>query len=129
MVLYCCADLLWASKIKATGEALGVACRPVRNAEMLAARLADSPVRAVVVDLTSEHCWTLLDLLRGAGATEQARALKVLCFGPHGEVDSLRKAGEMGASAVMSFGQFSGSLPELVRSLDAGVGAESSNDE
>jgi len=91
-----------------TGEALGVACRPVRNAEMLAARLADSPARAVAVDLTSEHCWALMDLLRGAAATDQARALKVLCFGPHGDVDALRKAGEMGANAVMSFGQFSG---------------------
>ena len=129
MVLYCCGDLLWASKIKATGEALGVACRPVRNAEMLAARLADSPARAVALDLTSEHCWALMDLLRGAAATDQTRALKVLCFGPHGDVDALRKAGEMGANAVMSFGQLSGSLPEVLKSLDASATTESSSDE
>ena len=62
--MYCCGDLLWASKIKSTGEAIGVGCRPVRNREMLAARLADSPVKAVLVDLTSEHCWDLMEALR-----------------------------------------------------------------
>jgi len=129
MVLYCCGDLLWASKIKSTGEAVGVACRPVRNGEMLSARLADSPARAVMVDLTSEHCWALMDLLRGAAATEQARGLSVVCFGPHGDVDALRKAGEMGANAVMSRGALSGNLPEVLKSLDAGLGAESSTDE
>jgi hypothetical protein len=96
---------------------------------MLAARLADSPVNAVIIDLTSEHCWVLMDLLRSAAATAQAKTLKVLCFGPHGEVDGLRKAGEMGADAVMSRGGLSGDLPAVLASLDAGAKVESRTDE
>jgi hypothetical protein len=120
MVLYCCGDLLWASKIKSTGEAIGVGCRPARNREMLAARLADSPVKAVLVDLTSEHCWDLMEALRGAGAGPAERGLKVVCFGPHVEVDAMKRAAGMGADSVLSRGALSGNLPGVLTTLEAG---------
>ncbi len=41
MILVHAADLLWATKIRATADACGVAVRPVRNVDMLEARLAD----------------------------------------------------------------------------------------
>lgn len=42
MILYFAADLLWASKIKLTADAIGIVCRPVRSVSMLEARLADT---------------------------------------------------------------------------------------
>jgi len=51
MILYFASDLIWATKIKGAADALGLPCRPVRSMEMLEARLADSPVRSLIVDL------------------------------------------------------------------------------
>ena len=51
MVLYCAADLIWATRIRAAAEAAGIPSRPVRDLAMLEARLADSPVRGLIVDL------------------------------------------------------------------------------
>src|SRR5688572_17399647 len=51
MIVYCAADLLWATRIKATADSLAIPCRPARSVDMLKARLADSDVRAVIVDL------------------------------------------------------------------------------
>ncbi len=42
MILYLAADLLWASKIKGTADALSIPCRPVRTLEMLEARLGEA---------------------------------------------------------------------------------------
>lgn len=66
MILYFATDLIWASKIKGVADALGIPCRPVRNVEMLAARLADSAPRAILIDLTSpDVALTLIRALKG----------------------------------------------------------------
>jgi hypothetical protein len=73
MVLYCAADLLWATRIKSTADALGVPCRPARTVEMLEARLSDSPVRALLVDLEAgENALALIRRLRRARTSEPA---------------------------------------------------------
>lgn len=51
MILYCCADLIFATRIRSTGEAIGVATRPVRSVERLRAALAEQPAGALIVDL------------------------------------------------------------------------------
>src|SRR4051812_7901338 len=86
MIVFCAADLLWATKIKSTADALGIPCRPVRNLEMLEARLADSPggVKALIVDLEAGEA--VLDLIRRARqgpSGGDAKPLHVLAFGPH----------------------------------------------
>lgn len=130
MILYCCSDLLWASKIKATADSLGLPCRPARNGEMLAARLAeghaaaaaDAPppprVKAVLVDLTSEHAWPVVTIAKAD------RSAAVLCFGPHGDVDALQQAAALGCS-VYSRGALSANLPALLTALAAGQKPES----
>lgn len=124
MLLYACSDLLWASKIKSTAESLDLACRPARNAEMLSARLADSPVRAILIDLTAEHAWTLLELLRGASPIEGSASIAVLCFGPHVEADAFRRASGMGA-IVLTRGGLAADLPRVLTALASGAGVTS----
>lgn len=69
MIVFHAADLLWASKIKGTAEALGLPARPVRTLEMLEARLGDSPVTALIVDLDApEVALALIARVRRAGA-------------------------------------------------------------
>lgn len=115
MVLFSAADLLWATRIKSTADALGVPCRPVRNPDMLGARLDDSPVRALLLDLEApDRAWALLGVLRGPDAGDRERSVTVLAWGPHVAADRLDMALEMGADEVMPRGAFASDLPKIL---------------
>ena len=121
LVVYCAADLLWASKIKGTGDAVGVHCRPVRDVGMLEARLGDSRVVGAVIDLEAgEAGRAVLERLRGAAAGPRERAVRVVVFGPHVEAEGLRGARAAGADAVLTRGALNARLGEVLREL-AGV--------
>lgn len=131
MILYLAADLIWASKIKATAESLGLACRPVRNMEMLEARLADSDVRALVLDLdVAEMAMEMVGRVRresqsGRDAEEQMgkekQRIRVLAFGPHVAREALAAAQKAGADEVMTRGGFDHNMDQVLLRL-AGVG-------
>ena len=113
MILYAAADLLWASKIKATADALGVPCRPARTVEMLEARLADSPVCALLVDLDKgEEALTLI-------ARAAQSPIRVVAWGPHVAKDLLQSAREAGAHEVLTRGAFDHNLEEILITLNA----------
>jgi hypothetical protein len=114
MVVYCASDLLWATKIKSTADALGVPCRPVRSLQMLEDRLQDSPVRALIVDL--ENTEVALPMIERARARRGA-AIHVVAFGPHVSVEALTAARAAGADTVLTRGAFHRSLPELLTTL------------
>jgi hypothetical protein len=121
MILYCCSDLLWATKVKSTADALGIPCRPARNLEMLTARLSDSQVRALIVDLESGP--VALDLIRAVrqnpASNAQQPPIRVVAFAPHVEVDTMRAAASAGADSTMTRGAFSSRLPEILKDLGA----------
>ena len=115
MVLYSAADLIWATRIKSLATDLGVPCRPVRSEQMLRDRLADSDVRALLLDLDApERARELLAILRGPDATDRERAIKVIAWGPHVAVDLLAEIREAGADEVMTRGAFSSSLETIL---------------
>jgi hypothetical protein len=123
MILYAAADLLWASKIKGTADALGIPCRPVRTPEMLEARLADSQVQALIVDLDKgEDAIGLIQRLRDDRATEAHRAIRVLAFGPHVARELLQSARDAGANDVLTRGAFDHAMEEILVKLHAGAG-------
>lgn len=118
MILYLAADLLWASKIKANADALGLPCRPVRTMEMLEARLADSPVSALIIDLDKpEEAAAMLTRLRGPQATDRDRGIRVLAFGPHVAKDLLQSARDLGADSVMTRGAFDHAMEDVLLKL------------
>lgn len=118
MVLYHAADLLWATRIKKTGEAVGVSCRPVRSVEMLDARLADSDVRGLIVDLDSPE--VSLELIRAMRAREKPAApVRIVAFGPHVMVEALDQARAAGADDVLARGAFDRRISEILTLLDA----------
>lgn len=118
LVLYAAADLLWATRIKSTADALGLPCRPARTPAMLRDRLADSRVGALLLDLDApDTAWELLALLRGPDAIKQDSSVQIICWGPHVATDLFNKARELGADAVMTRGAFSSRLPDLLREL------------
>jgi len=118
MIVYCCHDLIFATKIHSTAEALGLVCRPARDEAALLARLdcvddgkAHGKVAAVIVDLTmGEAGLRLIGLAKGHTSSPQ-----VIAFAPHVEVRSLRAAEGLGADRVMPRGAFAAQLPQLLQ--------------
>jgi DNA-binding response OmpR family regulator len=110
MILYAAADLIWASKIKATADALGINTRPVRSPEMLDARFADSNPTALLVDLDKGE--DALALIRHA--REKSPAIWIIAWGPHVETALLSAARMAGADDVLTRGAMEKRLVELL---------------
>lgn len=97
MILYHAADLLWSTRIKTTAEDLGLFARPVRNIEMLNARLADSSPTPTPTGL-------ILDLETGETALQLLMHLR--------EVEAKRNGGGGGAGAGGGDGASGGQPPQ-----------------
>lgn len=120
MLLYFAADLLWATRIKALANDLGIPARPVRNLEMLNARLGEGGVKGIVVDLDApEMALQLIARLRSEGASGGERAIRVLAWGPHVAKELFQQARGAGADEVLTRGAFDHALPEILTRLSA----------
>lgn len=118
MILYFAADLIWASKVKATADALRLAARPVRSIDMLEQRLADSPVVALLVDLDDPRtALALIHRLRNPLASERDRAIHILAWGPHVAMDAFEQARLAGANEFITRGAFDKALPDILSRL------------
>lgn len=118
MIVYCCHDLIFATKIHGTAEALGLICRPARDAQALLNRLnrvddgkPNDAVSAVIIDLTiGEAALELIDLVK-----QHDPGLHVTAFAPHVEVQWLEEAEKRGTDQVMPRGAFSAQLPDILK--------------
>jgi hypothetical protein len=107
MVLYLAADLLWGMRIKATAELLGVPARPVRSVEMLEDRLGDGEPLLLLLDLEAlDTALAMIARLRGPGANERDRAIRIIAWGPHSSTDAIEQARAAGADEVLARGAF-----------------------
>ncbi|MFM9957863.1 MAG: hypothetical protein ACKVZJ_07285 [Phycisphaerales bacterium] len=123
MIVYFASDLLWASKIKATADAIGVPARPVRDTTMLDARLADSDVRGLLLDLDApERAFELLGHLRVRQKEPEMQAklsaVRVCAFGPHVNVTDLERAMREGCDPVLTRGAMDRSMERVLRLLE-----------
>ncbi len=117
MIIYCCADLIFATKIRSTAETLGVASRPVRNADMLAKRLdqvndgkPNGPVTCFMLDLdTGEDGLALIGQVKG-----HSPSVPILAFGSHVATELLEEARRRGADDVLPRSAFTARLPQLI---------------
>ncbi|MEM7625356.1 MAG: hypothetical protein AAF333_06995 [Planctomycetota bacterium] len=117
MIVYCCSDLIFATKVSSTCEVMNVSARPARNLDMLDARLDrvddgkdHDAVTCVMVDL--ELGDFAFELIKRAADHESKP--RVIAFGPHVMTGALAGAERVGADAVMARGAFTAQLPELV---------------
>lgn len=118
MILFHSSDLIWATKIKGTADAIGVAARPVRTLEMLEARLADSDVTAVVVDLEApDVALALIRHLRRADRGAREHRIRVLAYGPHVATDEFELARRAGADHVVARGAFNARMSSILSDL------------
>lgn len=129
MIVYCCADLIFASKVRATAESLGLPNRPSRDAEALAKRLArvedgktNLPVTGVVVDLDlGEPGIALIEQVK-----QHDTGIPVVAFGSHVATELLHAARDRGADFVMPRSQFTSNLPAILQRLSGASEDESS---
>ena len=118
MIVYLAADLIWATRIKATAEAMDLQARPVRNLEMLEARLADCDIASRIVDLDApEAALALIERLKGDGASDEERSIRVVAFGPHVHKELFDQARGAGADEVLTRGAFDHNLQEILLHL------------
>ena len=117
MILYLAADLIWASRIKATANALGLAARPVHTLEMLEDRLSDADPVALLLDLDAPSpALAMLARVRDP-ARPTARKLRVLAWGPHVAKDLLQQARDLGADEVLTRGAFDHAMEDILPRL------------
>ena len=120
MVVYLASDLIWATKIKSTAQAIGVEARPVRDLGMLEARLEDADPSALILDLEApEVAMEMIGRLRGSDASEHDRSVRILAFAPHVNRDLIDEARRLGADEVLTRGAFDHDLPEILLGLSA----------
>lgn len=119
MLLYAAADLIWATKIKGVADDLAIGARPARNAEMLDARLADSEVTALLVDLDKGEEGIALIRRARAWSAGSGRPLRVVAWGPHVAKDLFQRAREAGADEVLTRGAFDHSMGDVLTALAA----------
>lgn len=117
MIVYLTSDLIWASKIKGTADALGVPCRPVRTLDMLEARLAEGGVKALIIELGAPSAKEMMERVQRQAPEPGQRPIRIVVFGPHVDRDGLQSARDAGASEVLTRGAFDHNLEEILLSL------------
>jgi hypothetical protein len=128
MIVYACADLIFASKVGSTAEALGIVSRPARDAAALQRRLlrvddgkGHDPVAGVVIDMDLGDVALALIRQAKAAPAETGGGPTVVAFGSHVATELLGAAREAGADIILPRSQFSANLPAILERL-AGAG-------
>ena len=105
------ADLIFGARIRATAEAVGAPIIIAKNPQDLLARLRESNVRMIILDLDR----------RGLAITDTVREIKasssapLLAYVSHTREDAIREAAAAGADKVMARGAFAKQLAELLK--------------
>lgn len=114
MIIYCSRDLIFATKIRSTAEALGVASKPARDAGMLDDKIemaGEAGPAAIMVDMDMGD--DAIALIKQAKA--KAGKSPVIAFGSHVATELLQAAGEAGADEVIPRSRFTALLPSLIQ--------------
>lgn len=120
MIAFVASDLIWASRIKATADAVGLPAKRVFNPQGLADLLTAGPVSLVLLDLESEDAPALITALRGPEASEQARRIPTVAWAPHVLVDRIQSAKDAGIDQVLPRGAFASKLESILTGVAGG---------
>lgn len=104
-------DLMFTSKVTGTAHQLGLRVAVVPDCAAAAARVADSPVRGVFVDLALPD----QNLAQFIAALPSDRRPRVVAFGSHVATAQLQAARDAGCDEVLPRSRFSAELPDLLR--------------
>ncbi|HKP38707.1 MAG TPA: hypothetical protein VJT71_17760 [Pyrinomonadaceae bacterium] len=106
-------DLFFASKIRGTGEQVGVTVTFARNVDVLMEAARRDPVSAIIVDLHSQKI-DPISLARSLKDDDQLRLIPLIGFFSHVQVELQQAATAAGFDRVMPRSAFVGRLRELL---------------
>ncbi len=108
-------DLFFLSRIQQTAKLVGVSVETV-DPKKLQERIAQAPVRAVIVDL-NHRSGTAVEVLRAFKSDPGTTHIPVLGFISHVQTDLAAAARSAGCDQVLARSTFSGQLPQLLEKL------------
>ena len=106
-------DLFFASKIRGTAEALGVAVSFPRHADGVRELIQRNPPALIICDLHSEK-FDLLGLARTLKADAATRDIPLIGFFSHVQTDLQKAAEDAGFDRVMPRSAFTTKLPQII---------------
>jgi CheY-like chemotaxis protein len=109
-------NIFFSSRLRDTLKHLGIGAVSARSDPEIEAAIGAQLPSLVIVDLTiaTVDAGALVQRLKSAEAT---RAVPIVAFAGHLEVDRLDGASQAGADVVVTNGQISANLPGIVASL------------
>lgn len=115
-------DLLFGSRVRSVLKSLGLEARVVGTSEAFVTALRGAPgeVAIGIIDMNGAVSWDVI----AEGLQSIHTAVPVLAFGSHKDVENLRAAKDAGVTRVVSNGQFSREMGDLIERYRRGaVGA------
>ncbi len=109
-------NVFFSSRLRDTLKHLGMGAVSARSEAEIASAIEKSRLSLVIVDLSI----ATVDagaLVRRLKSTEETRELPIIAFAGHLEGGRLEAAAEAGADRVVTNGQISANLPEILASL------------
>ena len=114
MVVGLLSDLFFSARLRETAKALGLPCEIVRDPALLVERVRSTSPRLVVADLNLKS-GDAVAAVRELRADPETRAVPIIGF-LHDVQEELMAAGEAaGCDQVLSKGQLTRMLPDLLR--------------
>ncbi len=107
-------DMFFAAKIRATGEAVGVAPLFVKRAEEVIRAAKDKNPALIIFDLHSQRV-DPFELARDIKGDEALQSIRLLGFFSHLQTELERRAREAGFDEVMPRSAFSRRLAEILQ--------------
>jgi len=107
-------DMLFASKIRAVAEQLGLTVQFAKSASAVVEAVRKEKPSVIVVDLHSQRCQPL-ELARELKANKELSAIPMVGFFSHVETALQVAAQEAGYDHVMPRSAFTRNLPEILR--------------
>jgi len=117
-VLALAADLIFASRIRATATAAGATVQIVRSAEELVARARETAPRLVLVDLEA-RAGDAPGAIRELRAASETATVPIVAFASHVNREAIEAARAAGASRVLARSAFVRELPALLAETTA----------
>lgn len=112
-VLALAADLIFASRIRATATAVGATVHVVRSADELLARAGETVPRLVLVDLEA-RAGDPAGAITRLRATPATADVPIVAFASHVNREAIEAARAAGASRVLARSAFVRELPALL---------------
>jgi hypothetical protein len=115
-VVFLSTDLVFASRVEGTAKELGTPVKIVGDAAAAAAACDDAAVRLVIIDLESAgpEVAQAVALVVDAARKQTREKPLVLAYGPHVHEARLDAARAAGCDRVLSRGQFSSQMREIL---------------